>query len=374
MTGLVEFARANKLGASRVTAIGAFRDVTLGYFDWETKEYKKIPVNEQVEVLSLIGDVALKGRRAEGSRPRRRRPLRRLDARRPPAGGTRPADPRGDPHRVARALAKAVRREERARVDPHLKGSTAMVARTKAAQPVAPTAIGSSETAVFDAVFNGRSSAWTRRHTENGQHRIAPGRRATSRGGRPPPRTVSAPPAARPPAPRAWSGSRSGEASSPRSSIPAWTRRVPAISGLIVTDGHGFFSDECRDAEHRIECPVTGVPLYRLINTCRQGRYRIEKTIFAHPHQDAVLQVTRFEPLKNADFRLIISTRFWPPTWGTKGAETPPGSASTAACRCCSPAGDHHAWPWPARLPGVAGSVGYAGASDGRQDLSRTSG
>jgi predicted DNA-binding protein with PD1-like motif len=60
MSGLVEFARANRLGASRFTAIGAFRDVTLGYFDWETKQYRKIPVREQVEVLSLIGDVALK--------------------------------------------------------------------------------------------------------------------------------------------------------------------------------------------------------------------------------------------------------------------------------------------------------------------------
>ncbi len=60
MTGLVEFARTNKLGAARFTAIGAFRDVTLGYFDWEKKAYQKIPVREQVEVLSLIGDVALK--------------------------------------------------------------------------------------------------------------------------------------------------------------------------------------------------------------------------------------------------------------------------------------------------------------------------
>lgn len=59
MSGLVEFARSHKLGAARFTAIGAFRDVVLGYFDWETKDYKKIPVREQVEVLSLIGDVAL---------------------------------------------------------------------------------------------------------------------------------------------------------------------------------------------------------------------------------------------------------------------------------------------------------------------------
>jgi predicted DNA-binding protein with PD1-like motif len=60
MANLVAFAKAQKLGAARLTAIGAFREVTLGYFDWETKEYKKIPVREQVEVLSLIGDVALK--------------------------------------------------------------------------------------------------------------------------------------------------------------------------------------------------------------------------------------------------------------------------------------------------------------------------
>ncbi len=60
MSALVEFAEANHLGASHFTGIGAFRDVTLGYFDWETKEYRKIPVSQQVEVLSLIGDVALK--------------------------------------------------------------------------------------------------------------------------------------------------------------------------------------------------------------------------------------------------------------------------------------------------------------------------
>jgi len=58
LVGLKQFAEQRKLGAAQITAIGAFRDVTLGYFDWEKKEYQKIPVNEQVEVLSMIGDVA----------------------------------------------------------------------------------------------------------------------------------------------------------------------------------------------------------------------------------------------------------------------------------------------------------------------------
>ena len=43
---------------ARFTAISALADVTLGYFDWDKKDYLKIPLREQVEVLSLVGDVA----------------------------------------------------------------------------------------------------------------------------------------------------------------------------------------------------------------------------------------------------------------------------------------------------------------------------
>jgi len=60
IAGLTAFARDQKLGGSHFTAIGAFREVVLGYFDRDRKEYKKIPLREQVEVLSLIGDIALK--------------------------------------------------------------------------------------------------------------------------------------------------------------------------------------------------------------------------------------------------------------------------------------------------------------------------
>jgi predicted DNA-binding protein with PD1-like motif len=57
---LTRFAQEHDLSAAQLTGIGAFSDVTLGYFDWEDKEYKPIRLDEQVEVLSLIGDVALK--------------------------------------------------------------------------------------------------------------------------------------------------------------------------------------------------------------------------------------------------------------------------------------------------------------------------
>jgi predicted DNA-binding protein with PD1-like motif len=56
---LTDFATDRSLTACHFTAIGAFSDVTLGFFDWERKTYKKIPVHEQVEVISLLGDIAL---------------------------------------------------------------------------------------------------------------------------------------------------------------------------------------------------------------------------------------------------------------------------------------------------------------------------
>jgi predicted DNA-binding protein with PD1-like motif len=60
IAGLTGFAKERSLTAAHFTAIGAFRAAILGFFDWEQKRYKKIPVQEQVEVLSLVGDIALK--------------------------------------------------------------------------------------------------------------------------------------------------------------------------------------------------------------------------------------------------------------------------------------------------------------------------
>jgi predicted DNA-binding protein with PD1-like motif len=60
--GLERFAREENLSASHFTAIGAFRDVTTGYFDPQKKAYLKNHINEQVEVLSLVGDIALQER------------------------------------------------------------------------------------------------------------------------------------------------------------------------------------------------------------------------------------------------------------------------------------------------------------------------
>ena len=57
IAGLQAFAKGNSLTASHFTAIGAFSDAVLGYFDREKMDYKKIPVKEQVEVLTLVGNI-----------------------------------------------------------------------------------------------------------------------------------------------------------------------------------------------------------------------------------------------------------------------------------------------------------------------------
>lgn len=59
IAGLTRFAEENGLTASSFTAIGAFSEAMLGYFDWEKKDYEKIPVKEQTEVLALVGDIAV---------------------------------------------------------------------------------------------------------------------------------------------------------------------------------------------------------------------------------------------------------------------------------------------------------------------------
>ena len=59
--GLNRFAAEQSLAGSSFTAIGALSRVKLAWFDWETKKYETaVDLDEQVELLSLIGDVAVK--------------------------------------------------------------------------------------------------------------------------------------------------------------------------------------------------------------------------------------------------------------------------------------------------------------------------
>ena len=56
---LKQFARERHFEASHFSGIGAFSEITLGYFNLDRKDYEKIRLTEQVEVLSLLGNIAM---------------------------------------------------------------------------------------------------------------------------------------------------------------------------------------------------------------------------------------------------------------------------------------------------------------------------
>ncbi len=59
VAGITGFAREQNVTAAQVTAIGAFERATVGWFDRHARQYRPIEVQQQCEVLSLVGDIAV---------------------------------------------------------------------------------------------------------------------------------------------------------------------------------------------------------------------------------------------------------------------------------------------------------------------------
>jgi predicted DNA-binding protein with PD1-like motif len=58
--GLKKFAVEQKLSGSSFKAIGALSSVKLAWFSWMTKKYEAaVALDEQLELLSLIGDISI---------------------------------------------------------------------------------------------------------------------------------------------------------------------------------------------------------------------------------------------------------------------------------------------------------------------------
>jgi predicted DNA-binding protein with PD1-like motif len=55
---ITKFANQENITAASFVALGAFSRAVIGYFDWEKKKYMAIPLNSQVEVVTLVGDIA----------------------------------------------------------------------------------------------------------------------------------------------------------------------------------------------------------------------------------------------------------------------------------------------------------------------------
>ena len=77
--------------------------------------------------------------------------------------------------------------------------------------------------------------------------------------------------------------------------------------GFLVSAADGWFSEEKRDTESTVHLLGPGVPGFRLVNCCREGRYEIEKTVITDPERSVLLQQVRFRALVGqlADYRLF---------------------------------------------------------------------
>jgi glucoamylase len=147
--------------------------------------------------------------------------------------------------------------------------------------------------------------------------------------------------------------------------------------GLLVTAGVSadgppeFFSEEKRHTTSVVQPLAPGVPGYRVVNTCVQGRYRVTKTILADPERDVLVQRVRFEaiaaPIDTFRVFVLLAPHIANQGYGNDGwAGDYKGipmlfarRGETALAVACSP-------QWRVR------SCGYVGASDGWQQVHRS--
>ncbi len=140
--------------------------------------------------------------------------------------------------------------------------------------------------------------------------------------------------------------------------------------GFIVTNGVDFFSEEKRNCTFENRPFEPGIPAFTLINTCDCGRYRIHKEVLTDPYRNVVLQKIRFEALQGrlSDYRLyaLLSPHLANCGYGNTGwTGDYKGFPMFFAERDGASLALTSSSPWKKT------SVGFVGASDGWQDLSR---
>lgn len=138
--------------------------------------------------------------------------------------------------------------------------------------------------------------------------------------------------------------------------------------GIIITDGHSFFSEEKRDADSTIHPIIDGVPAFDVSSTCRRGRYLIKKQVLADPRRDVVLQRLQVHALDGdlAKYRLYVILA---PHLVNKGAGNTAFCSDYKGAPMIFAEGCGTALALGCSTPFIARSVGFVGASDGWQDL-----
>ena len=136
--------------------------------------------------------------------------------------------------------------------------------------------------------------------------------------------------------------------------------------GLIIT-AKGYFSEEKRDTDNHLEMIEEGVPAFRLVNTARDGRYRLTKTVFSDPLREVVLQDIHFEALAGdlSDYAVhaIIA-----PHLVNAGADNTAWTGEFKGHQMLFAEGEARRWRWRRRFPGsLARPAMSAFPMDGRR-------
>ena len=140
--------------------------------------------------------------------------------------------------------------------------------------------------------------------------------------------------------------------------------------GLLITDGARFFSEEKRHCRFENVSLDPGVPVYELTNTENQGRYKIYKEVFSDPYRNVIVQKIRFEPLegKLADYRLYALLA---PHLANCGAGNTGWIGDYKGVPMLFAEHKDTALAFACSVPWKKMSVGFAGTSDGWQDISQ---
>jgi glucoamylase len=140
--------------------------------------------------------------------------------------------------------------------------------------------------------------------------------------------------------------------------------------GLLVTNGSTFFSEEKRHATSQVALLGSGVPGYRVTNTCIDGRYRIVKTIVTDPDRSVLLQDVQFEALRGAlaEYRLYVLLA---PHIGNQGYGNTGWVGDYKGVPMLFAQRENCALALACSANFAAASCGYVGVSDGWQQIHR---
>ena len=138
---------------------------------------------------------------------------------------------------------------------------------------------------------------------------------------------------------------------------------------FLVTDGETFCHEEKRDLLHAIEAPEAGALLYRLTNREPDGRYQLVKEVLADPHSSVLLVHTRLEIADDSLRGKLRLFALLTPHLGGYGAENRADWVDLGERALLHAEREDFHLMFGCDRGFSRRSVGYAGVSDGWQDL-----